>query len=172
MTITLPWRGSGTRRAVDRLADLERQLAAAQADNASLLTWRAKALDIVEELEDRYKQTYKAWEAEAALRAETESVAGCTQSDLQEVTADRDRLQAEVTALRAQLANRNAISTAIGERDIDPGDHPTEPAGIDVRSLRERFETGRVVSLHHSPHAAIDPAHFPVLAVRLVKGVS
>jgi hypothetical protein len=37
---------------------------------------------------------------------------------------------------------------------------------IDTRDLQQRFATGRVVALQHSPQAATDPAHVPSWAVR------
>ncbi|MDR3083431.1 MAG: hypothetical protein LBV60_21355, partial [Streptomyces sp.] len=110
MTITLPWRGTGSRRAVDKLATLERQLAAVQTDNAQLLAHRDAALAHIEDLRDRHAQTYKAWEEEAQLRGEAEMAAALTQSQLEDAQADIDRLETEVRALRAQIANLTAVT--------------------------------------------------------------
>ncbi|TXS21417.1 hypothetical protein EAO71_27340 [Streptomyces sp. ms191] len=62
------------------------------------------------------------------------------------VTAENEvaSMRAELLALRAFKANVNAVTIPAGERDIDPGDQPTQPVPI----LR-RFVAGRVVTLPH-----------------------
>lgn len=48
--------------------------------------------------------------------------------------AEADR---QLTALKARVANDTAISVPPMRRDVDPDEQPTEPGGIDVRTLRE-----------------------------------
>jgi hypothetical protein len=147
MTITLPWRGTGSRRAVDKLT-------AVRADNTRLLADN-------NELRSRHAQTYTAWKTEAQLRAEAEIVAACTQSQLEETQAENERLTTEVTALRAQIANLTGVTVPPMVRDIDPGDHATEPTGIDVRPLWEALrEHGPVIPVP-TPTAGTSPAHIP-----------
>ncbi|MFI8448194.1 hypothetical protein [Streptomyces erythrochromogenes] len=54
----------------------------------------------------------------------------------------------EGSRLKAALANATSVSVACGVRDIWPGEEPTHPHGLDVRTLRARF-------------AGTDPAHVP-----------
>ncbi|MEV5944826.1 hypothetical protein [Streptomyces sp. NPDC051994] len=176
MTITMPWQGTGSRRAVDKLADTRRQLAAVQADNEAL---RAR----IKELRDRLDKTYTAWEAEAEMRGETEVIAGATMSQLQDAVAELVRLTTEVTALRAQVANLTSVTVPPMVRAIDPGDQATEPTGIDVRPLWEALrEHGPVIPVP-TPTAGTSPAHVPTWgtpdtdtvalpALRLVQGTT
>lgn len=153
VTIILPWRGTGSRRAVDKLTETRRQLAAIQADNKAL---HARIV----ELRGCHEQTYMAWEAETGLRAEAEIVASCTQSQLEEAQAENERLTTEVTALRAQIANLTGVTVTPWLRDIDPDDHPTEPGGIDVRPLWEALDRhGPVIPV--IPTVGTSPAHIP-----------
>jgi seryl-tRNA synthetase len=86
-----------------------------------------------------------------------------------DLSTERDQLADKNEALAVQLAphlaadaNRNAVTVPPSVRDTTAGeDQATTP--IDVRELRERFNTGPIVTLHHSPQAA-DPTHIPVPA--------
>jgi hypothetical protein len=46
-------------------------------------------------------------------------------------------LERQLRALKARVANETAISLPPAHRDIDPDEQITEPAGINVRSLRD-----------------------------------
>ncbi|RCH70528.1 hypothetical protein DT019_03290 [Streptomyces sp. SDr-06] len=163
MTITLPWQGTGNYTVEGRLRRTERHLAEVRADNAWLLAVKAATDDYFTRLVADRDDVYDAYKQMAKRAADSEIVASCAQSELETVTADRERLETEVRALRAQIANLTAVTVPAWHRDIDPGDHPTEPTGIDVRDLRTRFATGPVVSLHYSPQA-VSPTHVPALA--------
>ena len=52
---------------------------------------------------------------------------------------DLEQAAAELLALRAFKANVTAVSVPAGERDIDPGDQPTQP--VDVRPLWDALGT-------------------------------
>lgn len=43
----------------------------------------------------------------------------------------------QLTGLRARIANEHAVTVPPMHRDLDPDELPTEPGGIDVRTLRE-----------------------------------
>ncbi|HEY9369091.1 hypothetical protein [Streptomyces sp.] len=43
---------------------------------------------------------------------------------------DLDQAQHHIKALEARLANLTAVSSPAGERDIDPGDEPTQPVRV------------------------------------------
>lgn len=45
-------------------------------------------------------------------------------------------LERELTSLRARAANEHAVTVPPMERPVDPDEQPTEPRGIDVRTLR------------------------------------
>ncbi|MFI8531754.1 hypothetical protein ACIGMX_16130 [Streptomyces aquilus] len=47
------------------------------------------------------------------------------------------RLDEQLTALRSRVANEHAVTVPPMHRDVDPDERPTEPGGIDVRTLRE-----------------------------------
>lgn len=69
------------------------------------------------------------------------------ETDAVDVSVERQlRLLAEETAvnyearylaLKALMDNEHAITVPPMRRDIDPDEEPTEPGGIDVRTLRE-----------------------------------
>lgn len=86
-----------------------------------------------------------------ARAAEDRANAKATRLD--EAEAYAKAVEQELNELRAFKANATAISAPAGQRDIDPDDQPTHPQGIDVSELRDRFTSGPVVSLHHSPQA-------------------
>jgi hypothetical protein len=50
-----------------------------------------------------------------------------------------DEFEARYVALKSRLANENAITVPPWRRPVDEDDTATEPAGIDVRTLREAF---------------------------------
>ncbi|NUS58513.1 MAG: hypothetical protein HOV66_27225 [Streptomycetaceae bacterium] len=55
--------------------------------------------------------------------------------------ADLDR---QLTGLKARMANETAITVPPMHRDVDPDELPTEPGGIDVRTLREALNPSAV----------------------------
>jgi hypothetical protein len=104
----MPRTRPGRHRAVDEVARLERELAGAQLLIDGLRIKVADANDARDKANER-----------ANLLTEADTRAG--------------RLEAEVTVLRAALANARRVSVPSGERDVDDDDQPTEP--IDVRPL-------------------------------------
>lgn len=99
---------TGRHRAADKVESLERNLAGAERLIHGLHMQLADANTARDRANERANEL-----AEADTRAE--------------------RLETEVAALRAALANALAISAPPGHRDIDDDDQPTEP--IDVRPL-------------------------------------
>lgn len=72
---------------------------------------------------------------------EAEELVVQLQADVNELTGERDRLAAENARLRAELANRDAVTVPPMERDTSNGaDQATAP--IDVRPLREAADAG------------------------------
>ena len=94
---------------------------------------------------DRIGYLQRALDDTGAKRAEAEQVVVCLDADLIERTEERDQLQAELAAVRAQLApylaadaNAAAITVPQMERDTSAiEDQATAP--IAVTTLRERF---------------------------------
>lgn len=89
-------------------------------DVTSLLSFKAAANNYFALLIADRITVYAAWQEAMHQRDEASVVAACTQSE-------RDLLAAEVTALKAQLANATAVTIPVGHRDITPGDRPTQP---------------------------------------------
>ncbi|MFD7861816.1 hypothetical protein [Streptomyces sp. NPDC059783] len=126
-----------------------------RAENVALLNRQAAADDYFALLMHDRAEVYEAWEAAVRRAADAETVVVCQQADIEELTA-------EVTRLRAELANTMRVDVPLMERDTTDGaDQATAP--IDARELRERFAAGPVVTLHHAPQATT-PVHVPVLA--------
>lgn len=121
-------------------------------ENRLLLAREVAAADFFALLIRDRDEVYAAWQQSQQRAADAELVVVCQQGDIEE-------LAAEVTALKAQLANASRVDVPPMERDTRHGaDQATTP--IDVRELRDRFNAGPVVTLHHSPQAA-NPAHVP-----------
>ncbi|MEU1071846.1 MULTISPECIES: hypothetical protein [unclassified Streptomyces] len=147
MSMTQLWRGGGSRRAVDKVAEL-------RAENVKLLTRQAAADDYFALLTADRDDVYAAWRAAKQRAAEAELVAVCVAADLDDMTAERDQLAVENTALRARLANAQALTVPAPHRDIDPDDQPTDPMGIQVTTLWDALaEHGPVI-----PVTPIEPA--------------
>jgi anti-sigma factor ChrR (cupin superfamily) len=159
VTITMPWQGTGTRRAVDRLA-------IAEAENLRLTARQAEADRFFDQIMADNKDVHALWRYAEGKAASAEKVVVCQEATIRDLERQIRELEERLTvAVKADAA---------GSRTQE----------IDVRSLTERFATGPVVSLHHSPQAA-SPAHvpawvksdtdtveLPVLADRLVQGVT
>ena len=120
--------------------------------NRLLLAREVAAADFFALLIRDRDEVYAAWQQSQKRAADAELVVVCQQGDIEELTA-------EVTALKAQLANATRVDVPPMERDTRHGaDQATAP--IDVRELRDRFNAGPVVTLHHSPQAE-NPTHVP-----------
>ena len=110
---------------------------------------------------DRIGYLQRALDDTGAKRAEAEQVVVCLDADLIERTEERDQLQAELAAVRAQLApylaaeaNAGAVTVPEMVRDTSAiEDQATAP--IDVRPLWAAL--GDVVATPGST----DPAHLP-----------
>ncbi|MFJ9374393.1 hypothetical protein [Streptomyces sp. NPDC101455] len=50
-----------------------------------------------------------------------------------------DEFEARYVALKSRVANEHAITVPPWLRPVDEDDKPTEPAGFDVRTLRDAF---------------------------------
>lgn len=121
-------------------------------ENRLLLAREVAAADFFALLIRDRDEVYAAWKQSQQRVADAELVVVCQQGDIEELTA-------EVTALKAQLANASRVDVPPMERDTRHGaDQATTP--INVRELRDSFNAGPVVTLHHSPQAA-NPAHVP-----------
>lgn len=48
---------------------------------------------------------------------------------------DLEEAQREITELRSALANATSVTTPPAVREVEPGDAPTSPTGINVRPL-------------------------------------
>lgn len=148
-------KGTGSRRAVDRVSELREE-------SARLLTFLHQAGDEIALLR---------WDLTVATsrQGEAEELVVQLKADIGDLTDDRDTWKAEALALRARFgpqiaAEENAHKITVPRMVRDTSafeDQATAP--IDVRELRERFASGPVVSLHHSPQA-VDPAHIPGMA--------
>ncbi|KOU17057.1 hypothetical protein [Streptomyces sp. WM6349] len=55
--------------------------------------------------------------------------------ELSGLRLDLEEAQQELTELRAALANATSVTAPAAVRNIDPGDLPTSPTGINVRPL-------------------------------------
>ena len=113
-------RGTGSRRAVDKVEQL-------RDENRRLLTITHRAGDEIALLKRDLTEA-RTLQADAELAAV-------------QLQADNADLTHEVRALRAELANRDAVTVPPMERDTSNGaDQATAP--IDVRSLREAADAG------------------------------
>lgn len=125
-------RGTGTRRAVDRVSEL-------RDENRRLLTAYHKAGDHVALLQ---------WDLTVARhrQAEAEEIVVKQQADLFDLVEERDQLADEVRHLRAELANATAVDVPPMERDTSAvEDQATAP--VPVLTLQQAFGT--------------NPAHVP-----------
>lgn len=141
MSILHSLRGTGSRRAVDKVVEL-------RDENRRLLTIVARSDDTFAFLNQRC--------------ADAEEKVVQLDADVFELTTERDQLRAEVQALRAELANRDAVTVPPMERDTTDGaDQATAP--IDVRPLREAAELGLLTPTVRisSSGASADPGRIP-----------
>lgn len=155
MTSILPrLRGTGSRRADDRIAELKAQhadelqqlrneMALLRGDNVRLLNRQAASDDFFAILANDVVTANKAWVGERTRRE----------------NAEKALVQAENVI---RLRNRS-----IGElkRRLEVGvmaEHViAETQEFDTRALKERLAEGPVVTLNQSPQARRDPGHVP-----------
>ncbi|MER7806118.1 hypothetical protein [Streptomyces sp900116325] len=108
-------------------------------ENRLLLARAVAADDFFTLLVQDRDQVYAAWEQSQQRAADAELVVVCQQADI-------DSLAAEVTRLRAELANLAAVDVAAGERDTSAmEDQATTPVGIDVKPLWEALGIGPIL---------------------------
>ncbi|MEV7466205.1 hypothetical protein AB0O20_06770 [Streptomyces kronopolitis] len=112
MTLIPIFHGSGSRRAASK-SDV-------RAENAKLLDRQLAADDFFARLIADRDDVYAAYEAMAQRAADAETVVVCLDGQVRE-------LEAEVTALRARIANQAAVTVEPAVRDIAPGDEATQP---------------------------------------------
>lgn len=112
MAITL-LRPTGQHRAVDevarlrtQVAHLEQQAATASRESANHRNW---------------------WQYAEKKAGEAESIVVRQDADLHDLRAQVATLQGELRETRARLANATSVTVPAGERDITPGDEPTQP---------------------------------------------
>lgn len=104
---------------------------------------RAEILRLEAEIRDL--ETAARRRDERIHQLEADAVDVSVERQLRLLAEDRgDEFEARYVALKARLANENAVTVPPMHRDIDPDDQPTEPGGISVRTLREAL----------NPHAA------------------
>ncbi len=135
-------------RAEVKLRKTEAHLAAVQADNARLLNRQAAADDffmvqaqLITDLEADVRRLREELAAEQGARAVADA-------DVEARNRWIRDLEREVSELKRRLEVRTWAEAAAARTQE-----------IDVRDLRERFATGPVVSLHHSPQASTNPGH-------------
>lgn len=160
LTDLLPGRRDSKRkhRVHDKLAETEAHLTAVQADNAKLLNQQAATDDYVQILLADWAALDDGWRQLAKRTAAAEITAACMQQELQE--------------LRAFKANHTKVSAPPGHRDIDPGDHPTEPTGIHVRPLWDALGIGNVITVPGNSDPTATPRQTTWGAVNQQTGVA
>ncbi|MEU0783453.1 hypothetical protein ABZ341_18005 [Streptomyces sp. NPDC006173] len=166
MSLTIPFVGRRDRRrhSPDQVIRKLRE------DIAKLMNRQAAADDFFVILTADREHVYAAWEFAETARQEAEMVAACLQAERDELLEECAEWRVEAQTLSARLApflaaEANATRVTVPQMVRDTSafeDQATAP--IDVRELRERFASGPVVSLHHSPQAG-NPAHVPSWAV-------
>lgn len=137
MTSILPrLRGTGSRRADDKIAEL-------RDDIARLLNFKAAADDYFAILIHDRNKTYAAWKFAEHGRQIAEGI-----------VLDQER---QIRDLKRQLGEvkRRLEITVLAEAAA------TETQELDLRTLRERLSEGPVRTLNQSPQARRDPGHVP-----------
>lgn len=130
-------------RAEIKLRKTEAHLAAVQEDNVRLLNRQAAADDLIARQAQRINRL-EADDRDLRLRLTAEQ--GAHAADVE----TRNRWIRDLERQLADAARRLEIRTW-----AEAAAATTQE--IDVRSLRERFASGPVVSLHHSPQASTNP---------------
>lgn len=129
MTSLLPrLRGTGTHRADDRIAKLERQLHELRDENVKLLNRQAAADDYFAILWNDVIVTQQALVVKEGLRQEAEMAAA-------QMRMERDELAGQVTELGRQLAPYKAAAANAHRIDVPPmqrigADQDTQPSPV------------------------------------------
>ncbi|GAA2929388.1 hypothetical protein [Streptomyces enissocaesilis] len=134
MSLNQILRGTGNRRATDKIAEL-------RAENQALLRQKAAADDAFTLLHQERREALDSADALRVRLAETELVAGRLARTVDDLTAERDGLYEEAAALRIRLApydaaeaNQQAVTVPPMIRDTSATeDQATAP--IDVRPV-------------------------------------
>jgi hypothetical protein len=123
-------------RAIDEVDRLAKQVRRLEAQLHRAAAGQRQAIRVADSLRTR------------AIEAET--VAACLDRQFGEATAENK-------ALRARLANAEAVTVRTGERDTSAmEDQATEPMGIKVVTLQEAHGVSPVIRIADAP-AAADP---------------
>jgi chromosome segregation ATPase len=146
-----------------KLRKAQEHLAAVREDNAKLLDWQAAADDFFT-LQDQYLTSLKAdLAAEAQRRGQIEEALASYQADLDEVSAENQRLTDELLALRARFGPQIAAEINANRVDVPRmqrigADQETAARGIDVHALWEARDAGLLgpITAIPNPNAA-DP---------------
>ncbi|MGA5330986.1 hypothetical protein ACPCJT_20375 [Streptomyces griseoincarnatus] len=81
-------------------------------------------------------------QGERIAQLEADAVDVSVERKLREAAEERaDNLEQQILALKARTANETAVTVPPWQRPVDPDEQPTEPHGIDVRTLREALDT-------------------------------
>ena len=154
--ITLPGRRST--RPKHRASDEVRELR----------NWKTAANTYFQTLRQDLADMYEAWQnADTKVANANDFIAlqnaslRCANERVAELEAELAAQTRELNQLRAFRDNTLAVSVlAVGQRDIDPDDQPTAPAGINVTTL---WAAMGHVPARDNPQAT-NPAHVPAWA--------
>lgn len=151
-------RGNGSRRAVDKVAEL-------RDENRTLLTRQMAADDYFALLMQDRNEVYGAWKDERRKREAAEQAAAAMQSERDELLEESAEWRVEAQTLSKRLApflaaeaNAHRVDVPPMERDTSAiEDQATGP--INVQPLWE------ALNVHHAGPDAANPAHVPAWAV-------
>lgn len=146
MAITDLLRPTGQHRAVDEVDRL-------RTENARLLEENTAA--------DRtFAELHTWWQFAEKKAADAEKVVVCQDATIRDLRDQVAAMQGELREAQARLANATAVDVPAGERDIDPGDEPTQPIPTGEHwadpARTAAGPTVPVLTLHqaHDSHAA------------------
>lgn len=129
-------KGTGRRRAVDKVAELE-------AENRSLFARQMAADDFFARLIQDRDDVYAAWAWAEQRRQEAEVVASCVMSERDELADEVQRLRHELAPYRAAEANATRVTVPRMVRDTSAiEDQATQP--IPVLTLQQAHGIGPV----------------------------
>jgi chromosome segregation ATPase len=133
MALNLLLKGTGRRRAVDKVAEL-------RDENRRLLTILGGADDAFALLHQELAETRE-------KQAQAEEIVVQQQADIEDLRAERDELLAEVLALRARFSAQLAAEANANRINVPPmvrigADQDTHPHGINVMPLWEARDAG------------------------------
>lgn len=100
---------------------------------------RAEVLRLEGVIRERDTAVHQRDERIAQLEADAVDVS--VERKLRAAAEERaEDLEQQLLALQARTANENAVTVPPMVRPVDPDEQPTEPRGIDVRTLREALD--------------------------------